>query len=550
VVLLAHNAFAGVGELNVKTIHAKKKRYFMRVFPFGCVVMVGFWLMGCDSKSIAQEFPKNPSSAIAQQDKTALGVALMDDVAAHPGQTGFRLLTTGSESFAMRLALIEAAEKTLDLQYYSIHDDTTANLLMEGVLRAARRGVRIRFLLDNINFKEVAETLSVLDGFRNVEIRIFNPFVTRHDGILTRAVRLVTDLGSINRRMHNKALIADNQMAITGGRNLGDEYFEENTDVTFRDIDILSAGPVTDKISQSFDIYWNGKDSYPIGQLKKPAIDPKNVEKIRAKLQDHWDEVLATEKGKKLLRSPLAERLKDGDIKLIWARAEFVVDTPQKIDKDRDEAESRPLMRLGDLLVNAKHEFVAVSPYFVPGDEGVEALGGLVKRGVKVKIVTNSLASTDVVAVHTGYRRYREAVVKNGVELYEMKPEGKRPRQRLLGKSAPASARLHAKAYVIDRSVLMVGSVNLDPRSLSLNTELALVIHSPELSAQVIRMFDEVTAPDSSYRIMLPENGAPGVVWRTTENKRQLDYTSEPKAGVWRNVEAGFIGLLPIEGQL
>jgi cardiolipin synthase C len=506
-------------------------------------------LAGYDSPAVAQEFPKVPSYAITQKEKTALGDALASDIATHPQQSGFRLLMTGSESFSMRLALIEAAEKSLDLQYYSINDDTTSNLLLEALVRAQKRGVLIRFLLDNIMFNQVEETFYMIDGFKNLEIRIFNPFITRHDGIILRAIRVLTDIDRLNHRMHNKALIADNQMAIIGGRNLGDEYFEEDTDVIFRDIDILAAGPVTARISQSFDSYWNGKDAIPVGQLRKPNRNLEKVEIVREKLAEYWEKVMATDKGRKLLQSPLTGHLKDGNVTLIWAKVEFIADDPQKIDKDRENAQSKPLIRLGSLLQKATSEFIAVTPYFVPGNGGVQYLTSLVERGVKVQIVTNSLASTDIVAAHTGYRRYRKALVSHGIELYEMKPTGgKRPRQRLIGISAPSSARLHAKAYVVDKREVMIGSFNLDPRSLALNTELALTIHSPELAAQVIKMLDEITTTESSYHLVVAESG--WLVWKATENNHAVEYSREPKVGLWRNMEAVFMGLLPIEDHI
>lgn len=480
-----------------------------------------------------------------------MGAALKRDVAAHPGQSGFRLLATGSESYSLRLGLIGAAEKTLDLQYYSMHDDTTANLLIEAIVRAAQRGVRIRFLIDSINVSEVLETMSILDEFKNVQIRVFNPLITRDDGLLRRITRATVDLNEYNRRMHNKALISDNQMAILGGRNLGDEYFEENTDVTFRDIDILAAGPITAAISKSFDAYWNSRDAVPIGQLKKPKRDIKEIRKVRAALAAHWEEVRKTEKGRKLLDSRLVEHVKNAEIAMVWAPAELVVDAPRKADPSHPEADvSRPLMRLDSLLERAMSEFIAVSPYFVPRDDGVKWLGDMVRRGLKVRIVTNSLASTDVVAVHTGYRAYREDVVRSGVELYEMKAIGdKPPRQRLLGASAPAHASLHAKVYVVDGKELMVGSFNLDPRSVELNTEICLVIHSKELSAQIIKMFNEVTSPAASYRMMIdPESDR--LVWIGAERGKPVTLTGEPHAGIWRRLQTELIDLLPIEDAL
>lgn len=514
------------------------------------LVLALLLMPGCRSTEAAREAPQVPSHAIAQDEKTTLGDALAADVAAHPGMSGFRILKTGSESYAMRLGLIQAAEKTLDLQYYSIHDDVTSNLLLEAVVRAAQRGVRVRLLIDGINVGAVADTFSVLDEFKNVQIRVFNPFATRDDGLVGRMVTALTDLDSVNRRMHNKTLIADNQMSIMGGRNLGDEYFEENPDVTFRDIDILTAGPITAAISKSFDDYWNHKDAVPMGQLERPRRDPLLIRQTRAELAAHWEKTLKTEKGAKLLKSSIAARLKDADIPLTWARAEVAVDTPHKIDPDSGNDHSRPLNRLDALLDHAEKEFIAVSPYFVPREEGVEWIKGLIARGIDVRIITNSLASTDVVAVHTGYRRYRDDVVKSGAELYEMKPiAGDKPRQRLIGKSAPAAASLHAKVYVVDRKETMIGSFNLDPRSVELNTEIALVIHSVPLSLEMVEMFEEVIDPATSYRVTL-DDSREEVVWQTEKDGRMMESRSEPAAGFWRGLQSRVMALLPIEDSL
>lgn len=518
------------------------------LFP---AIVIAALISGCQSTTtVAQEYPQIPSYKIEQTEPTVLGKALQADIAANPGKSGLRLLETGSASYKMRLALIQAAEKTLDLQYYSMHDDTTANLLLEAIVRAAQRGVRIRMLLDSLAASEVNYTLSVLNEFKNVETRVFNPFATRDHGLMQRFMKATVNLDEFNRRMHNKALIADNQLAIIGGRNLGDEYFEENTDVTFRDIDVLTAGPVTNRISQSFDIYWNDKNSVPIAQVIKPTDNVEEVRNMRAALAAHWEEVHQTEKGLQLLDSKLSERLKDADVAMIWAPTEFVGDDPKKINKEETSvADSKPILRLDSLLENAQYEFLAVSPYFVPRPEGVTWLADMVKRGIAVKVVTNSLASTDVVAVHTGYRDYRKDVVRSGVELYEMKAvEGKRPKQRLLGASAPAHASLHAKVYVIDGKEVMIGSFNLDPRSVELNTELSIVVHSPEIAAQVKKMFNEVAAPTESYRVTLDKED--NLVWTGVDKGKPVTFHSEPHPGLWRTLQVNVMDLLPIEDNL
>jgi putative cardiolipin synthase len=283
--------------------------------------------------------------------------------------------------------------------------------------------------------------------------------------------------------------------------------------------------------------------------VEKPKRDLEAIKQTRGKLAKHWEEVRATEKGRKLLESRLYERLKDADIALTWAHAELVSDKPHKVDQEPEDTESKPLLRLDTMLDRAHTEFIAVSPYFVPREEGVELLSALVARGVKVSVVTNSLASTDVVAVHTGYRRYREAVVRSGVDIYEMKATGgERPEQRLIGKSAPAQASLHAKVYVIDGKDTMISSFNLDPRSIELNTEIALIIHSKEISDQVRKLFDEVILPENSYKLAI--NDQDKLVWRSEEEGKAVELTGEPKPGFWRSIQMNLMSVLPIENSL
>jgi putative cardiolipin synthase len=523
----------------------------------GLVAVCTLLLSGCtgdmmQSRPKASEYKRTMSYAIAQTVPTTLGNSLSEDVKKNPGTSGFQLLNKGSESLNMRLAMIRAAEKTLDMQYYAIHDDITANLLLEALLRAAERGVRIRFLLDNIAVNDVSRSLSAMDNVQNIEIRIFNPLTTRDQSLPSRIAGLFTDLEKATKRMHNKVLIVDNQMAVTGGRNLGDEYFDAAGDVNFNDLDILAAGPVVAKMSNSFDEYWNSEDAFPILTLYPRSTDPKALAKIRQELRDNWEKQLKKPDGKQMLESRLSERLKNAEIPLIWAPAELAVDDAEKIDKPEEHVVSKPLRYMTYLANKGKNEFVLVSPYFVPQQEGVDWLGSLVKRGMDVKVLTNSLSSTDVVAVHMGYQRYRKDVIKSGVELYEMKTvSGKRPRQRLFGSSAPAHASLHSKVYVVDKKDIVIGSFNFDPRSVDLNTEIALVIHSPALASQLLKMFNETTQPDSSYRVLLDEKSKTAcLVWVTKENGREVRYKHDPKAGIWRNVQWRLMALLPIEDQL
>lgn len=497
----------------------------------------------------ASEYHRVESHAIAQTEKTSLGDALRPLEAAHKGQSGFMLLPNGHDSLRMRLALVMAAEKSIDLQYYAMHDDSAANLMLEALLRAAERGVRVRFLLDNISFADVEDSLSILDGNPNIQVRVFNPLTTKDQGLMGRINGLFVDFDKAVKRMHNKALISDNQLAITGGRNIGDEYFDEKANSNFKDMDLLHAGPITARISNSFDKYWNSDDAFPITTLRERDDDRDDRKALRADMKAAWDKEFHKEKSEGLLSTDIARDLKGGDMKFIWAKSELTVDEPEKIDESAEAAAaSKPLSKLLGLLKSATFEFVAISPYFVPRDEGVAALQKLEDRGVHVRILTNSLASTDVVAVHTGYKKYREAIVKDGIELYEFKPtEGDRPKQRLFGSSAPPQASLHSKVYVIDRKTVVLGSYNLDPRSTELNTEIATVIHSPELAAQVLKIFEQSIAPAQSYQVVMGKNG---LEWRTEDKGKAVVYTHDPKAGIWRNTESTLFSLLPIEDQL
>jgi putative cardiolipin synthase len=509
-------------------------------------------LSGCNTQNVmrpeATSYPRTPSHAVSQNMPTALGHVIHPAVVRNPGQSGFRVLETGTESLALRLAMVRSAEKTIDLQYYGISDDVTSNLLLDAILHAAARGVRVRFLLDDISLRRVSQSLAVLDDNKNIEIRVFNPLSTRHESIPSSLAGLITDSGHAMRRMHNKAMIADNQIAIMGGRNLGDEYFDSDPEVDFKDLDILTAGPITAKISASFDQYWNDKNSFPLAALQNPVKDPDRIQQIKHNMRDKWDQALETATGKQQLNAQLTDRLRQSSFKLIWARAELAADAPFKIDQNKQNATSEPLLSMGELLDKADHEFLLTSPYFVPQDDGVAYLSALVKRGIHVRVLTNSLASTDVVLAHTGYQPYRETLVKNGIDLYELKPaNGQRPKQRLLAMSEPAHAALHTKVYVVDGRDVMIGSFNFDPRSIDLNTEIALVIHSPEIAARITRLFAESSKPENSYHLVIKDQK---LNWMTTEKGSDTLYTSDPKAGFWRRIQAVLMGFLPVENEL
>ncbi|AOI71482.1 phospholipase [Burkholderia ubonensis] len=505
----------------------------------------------CATHPPATTLERTVSHALPADAATPLRDALAAPGGARPGESGFRLLADGAAALQMRIALVRAATRTLDMQYYIATEDTTGKLLLGAALYAADRGVRVRMLVDDLNFHDIDRVMAALNTHPNIEIRVFNPFGASQRDMMQRTTIFFTRIDRFTRRMHNKAMIADNQVAIVGGRNLGDEYFSASPTLQFRDLDVLAAGPVTRDISASFDAYWASASSYPLRVLNHQTFDQKELDAMRDELRAHWRENADPYNAKPLNATPLAQQIARGELGLVWAPAEFKADVPDKVARPTDDYVSPPMRRLAELIRAAQHEFLAFSPYFVPHDEGVKILGDTTARGVRVAILTNSLAATDAVAVQAGYAPYRVPLLQHGVELYEYKARPGRARPRLFGSRSRAS--LHAKAYVIDREILVIGSMNLDRRSAHLNTELALVIHSPALAQQVATIFARAAQPDESYRVQLAALSGPGaseLIWTGTDDGVLRTYHVDPYAGLLRNVLTGVFMLLPVDDQL
>lgn len=517
-------------------------------------------LTACATRPPASDFKREMSYSLSQSTPTRLGDALAAREVAHPGQNGFELLSTGGSALQARLALANAAQRTLDMQYYIATEDDTGNLVLNAALRAADRGVRVRFLVDDLNFKDLGDVMATLNAHPNIEIRVFNPFATASQGPVARVTDAMTHLDSLTRRMHNKALIVDNQVAVVGGRNLGDEYFDASPNLVFRDLDLVVAGPLVSQVSASFDEFWNSEESYPLRALNTHHVDQADVERVRGNLNSHWQKEFADIRDKPLYQAPFPDLLTRETAGLVWARGELQVDTPAKIDPDNPDYESPPAHRLRELIHSAQTSVDVISPYFVPHDEGIDAVRQLTERGVRFRILTNSLAATDAIAVHAGYSPYRVPLLKLGVELYEFKPlETSLHVGGMTGSRSRAS--LHAKAYVIDRKIAVVGSMNLDRRSVGLNTELTVVVHSPVIAEQVEKMFERGISPDASYHVTLASQASvaqmnassmtPSLLqWDTEDNGIHHTYNYDPDAGLWRNFITGIFSMLPIRDQL
>lgn len=463
---------------------------------------------------------------------------LIEPPAGTPAQySGLRLLSEGRDAYIARLALAELAEHSLDAQYFIWEDDRVGMILIERLLAAAERGVRVRLLIDDIHNSGRDLHLATLDAHPNVEVRIFNPFGERGwQGF--KALELLWNFSRLNHRMHNKAWIADNRAAIIGGRNIGEHYFGLHRDANFQDLDVLSAGPIVQSVSEAFDLFWNSPQAIGIGALVLRRPSYRSARKLRRKLARH----LAS-----LRRFPYPTHLdplsieQDLQLDWCWASAELVHDTPDKVGG----GESPIWNSLSTRLVAIQKECLLESAYFVPGQPGLTAIDALTARGVRVRALTNSLASTDVIAAHAGYANRRSALLKSGVELYEMRPDSPLGFKRLFKRRRRSRAALHAKAAVFDDNQVMIGSFNLDMRSTAINTEMVLFADCKVLAEQVRRVIESALQAEHSWRVKL-EDGA--LRWHGPAHERV--YRREPQAGFWRRVAAFVFSLLPLEKQV
>jgi putative cardiolipin synthase len=486
-------------------------------------------LLGC---SQPREVPRTSSQAWPYPGETPLGSAVTAQLAGHDGQSGFRLLESGLDALSMRAGLAEEARRTLDLQYYTLHQDVTTQLLMYRVLRAAERGVRVRLLVDDLYAAGKDLDLATLSSHANIQVRVFNPFLRRGGLGLSRLLEFLGEPARLNRRMHNKLWIADNAAAIVGGRNLGDAYFDASREFDFSDLDVLAVGPVVRDISRSFDEYWNSEWAVPIEAFVASPPGPEQLAAFERRLRERLAGFRDTVYAKALRELRLGPRLLAGELPLTPAVAEALHDPPSKVVGAGGESASRIFAsRLRSIVEAARKEVILISPYFIPSERGVGILSALVRRGVQVRILTNSLASTDVPLVHAGYARYRERLLAAGVTLYEMRPEARPRGVRSWKPGASTNASLHAKAIIVDRQQVLVGSMNFDPRSRQDNTESALLLQSAQLGANLGALFDEAVRPDDAYRVVL---AGPGTLnWIAEQDGKEVRYDREP-AGWWR----------------
>ena len=509
-------------------------------------------LAGCGN--LPAQAPHEPTHALASN--TGLPLAALVDASRpkddkRPSLSGFRLLGSSEAAYGSRMALIDAATKTLDLQYYTIHYDSSTEALMERLREAARRGVRVRLLLDDFN--AVGKNVAVLrlDLEPGIEVRMFNPVSGPRSSQAGRILGSLFDFKRIQQRMHNKILVADNTLAVAGGRNLGDAYFGQSDTSNFLDLDLLVAGPMVTELSHSFDAYWNDIRAYPVrniltgNDLKAFYADPApappaassagtqtRVASAPVDAADTTPAAPAVVEGHPVPgATAMAREIQSGTLALAWAPSALLVDKPTKIapenpldESDRDDNVVDGVL---NIVTRAQKEVLIISPYFVPGPRMMEVFTTLRQRGVRVRVLTNSLASNDAPLAHVGYARYRQPLLEAGVELFEMRAEGK-TQQRFFGSTPDSRASLHTKALVIDSRLLVVGSMNLDLRSQLQNTELGMVIRSRKLSAAMEAAIDQ--SLDDSYELSLQDGQLRWTTPSETPGQPGEVLSSEPDA--------------------
>lgn len=511
------------------------------VFAFAAL-----WLAAC--ATLDTHYPKQASTALPPATDTATAHYVNAELGAHKDGSGFRLLTLSTNALMSRIALADHAQHSIDLQYYIYRDDATGRLVTQRLLAAADRGVRVRVLLDHAAVDDAMPMLEALDAHRNVQVRLFNPFLTQRPNMLSKVAQLAVDGPRLNRRMHNKTFIVDNVVAVIGGRNIGDEYFDASSDTRFRDLDLVAIGAVVPAASKSFDDYWNSDAAYPLKAFRTRHGTHRDTAKLRKKLADDVRDFAQSDYAQAVMeelpQGPSADRWGDW----FWGPARLVADEPEKVEPDHGSHVLKVGPQVKKLMDSSRSELLIVSAYFIPGDTGTAYLKELANRGVTVKVLTNSLASTDEPIAHAAYERYRRPLLDAGVDLYELRPAEVEKRSH--AHDSASSTSLHAKALVADGKTVFIGSMNMDPRSRLLNTEIGLIVECVPLASAVKQFFATATMPGNAYHVVLEPgaNGQPHVAWKSGDSAANVG--REPGAKPTRRLQIAFMKLLPIDNLL
>ncbi|MXU66096.1 phospholipase D family protein [Oceanomicrobium pacificus] len=484
--------------------------------------------------------PRTVSRATDPLGPSALASEAQADLAPYGGRSAFVPLSEGNDALGARLKMIEAAERSIDLQYFLIKPDLAGSLVSRALIDAAERGVRVRFLLDDVFTTADDTQLALLDSFDNIEVRLFNP-LSRNS---IKAVNFLLDFNRVNRRMHNKSLTVDNALSVVGGRNIADEYFQIHTDAEFADFDMFVAGPAVQKITESFDRFWNDPRAVPVVNI----VGADTEAELRATLADITTSASAAERGiyRRAVNSQYIADFSAGRLDALVSANMVVSDSPDKLRQPVPSADRRLYRALQDQMLKSEDSVLILTPYFVPRQSGVDFYAELERRGIDVKVVTNSLAATNHSYVHGGYAKYRKALLEAGVQLYEVRADA----PQVLGdlpEGSDVKLTMHTKLAFFDDDRAFVGSLNFDPRSIEINSELGLFVALPadsELTADLIRQ----RLADYAYEVRLDAEGR--LIWVYDNGRRRELLRSEPGAGALSKFVAGVTRILPVEGQL
>jgi putative cardiolipin synthase len=465
----------------------------------------------------------------------------------HGERSGVRILDSGLDAFAERAALIEAAERTIDAQYYIWNSDLTGRHLAERLYAAAERGVRVRLLLDDVNVAGRDDVIAALDAHPRLDVRIYNPFPER-EGV-RKAAGMLREFARLNRRMHNKSFTVDGAVAIVGGRNIGDEYFDADPELNFRDRDIVAVGPVVRQVAGMFDVFWDSPLSYPIAQLAERTLPVEEAAQRLVEAQAGHAEMQSIGLPLPTTAAAANELIEASWSRLTWAPARLVHDLPPAPDAVADTDTPQPTARaLADLAAAARHDVLIESAYLVMDDTTLAGIAAIRGRGIPVRALTNSLASNDVLANHAAYARRRKAMLEAGVALWELRPDARSCREIIAvaarGCTAERIIGLHAKSFVFDRRIVYVGSLNLNLRSAYLNAETAMIVESASLAEAVASSIETNLADENSWRVQLDDRG------RLRWHEGSTIHAREPATSWWQRTKTRFIALFPLEKYL
>jgi putative cardiolipin synthase len=521
------------------------------VVLFGILVSC---VSGCSNLPPGADYPRTRAITVPLTGTTRLASAFQQAIAAHDSLSGFHIFSAGVDGFLARVELINAAERTLDLQYYIFRGDGTGAVIREALKQAASRGVRVRILVDDADTVPGDEKLFDLAGINNIEVRVYNPWSYRGHLKLIRNLEFLTHHSRLDYRMHNKLLIADQAVALAGGRNIGDQYFQVDPESQFADDDLFTVGAALLGLQKSFDEFWNNDLAISSKALNEPAQNSRSPE--QSGLSAGEVSLAGIRMGDKLAAGEPLTGLLSGATTLVWAHSRVVYDSPDK--KDIKEG-----MRAGRLMYgpvaeaasNVQHEMLMTTPYLVPAKSELKLVRDQRARQARVAILTNSLGSAPELSAHAGYTHYRPQLLMEAIELYEVRSHLESTRGS--GQSKRISEfghyALHAKLLIFDRERLYIGSMNFDRRSHSLNTELGLIIDSPELAQQMVARFDAMTRPESAYSVHFSESAqahSAHLMWHCREHGRDVDYTREPARNFWQRIQVGFLSFLPLDPEL